>query len=54
MGLASDDFALVPVQPEYRRALLHFLLDLIQYDLETELKSVRFARKMIWESEGNS
>lgn len=49
MSLRLDDFDKQTASPEHSRALIKFLVELIQYNLETELKSMRFVRKMIWE-----
>lgn len=50
MGLPSDLFHAHPAPEGYGRPLINFLVELIQYHLEIELKSMRFVRKMLWES----
>jgi len=49
MGLRAEEFAAFAAPPGLGRPLLAFLIRLFQFYVETDLKSARFLRRMIWE-----
>ncbi|OPZ17700.1 MAG: DNA repair protein RecO [candidate division BRC1 bacterium ADurb.BinA364] len=48
MALRLEEFEINGAAPALRRPALDFLLRLLAYYLESELRSARFLRKMIW------
>lgn len=48
MGLTPEEFGGTPAPEGQSRPLLEFLIALARYYLETDLKTIRFIKKMIW------